>query len=74
MGLHTDRGNLNDSQTLISDEDLYKSIVVLDESDENFNKIQEVLSDGASPHSRMQSYLSQSLHQVLRTKNDLVNY
>ena len=58
----------------MSDEDLYKTIVVLEESDENFNNLQEVLSDGASPLSRMQSYLSHSLHQVLRTKNDLVNY
>ena len=39
VGMHTDRENVNDSQTLISDEDLYKSIVVIDESDENFNKI-----------------------------------
>ena len=58
IAVHTDQENINDTYTLFSEEDLYKSLVVIEDSDENFNKIQEVISDGASPHSRMQSYLS----------------
>lgn len=64
---------MNESHTLNSDDDIYKSIVVLDESDENFNKIQEVLSDGASPYTRMQSYLSQSVYQMHQKKNEQIN-
>ena len=50
---------------LDSDDDIFRSIVVIEDNDENFLRIQEMLNDNTSPRSRMQSYKSERPKAVL---------